>query len=92
MYTPDNIKALAANEDTRELAEVLHDAFCHDNHVDGCGWQYENWKDKIWYSRKDYLLRAEAIINRLVESGTKRENIDFDLLAEVFDLGRKYQS
>ena len=33
-----SLSKLTASE---QLAIYLHKAFCHDNHVDGCGWEYE---------------------------------------------------
>ena len=67
-----------------QVAEVLHNAFCHYNHVDGCSWEYEKWegtyvivdgkmcvsKDmKDMGARAGYLRRAMAMIGKL-KSGT----------------------
>jgi hypothetical protein len=53
-------------EELKELAIYLHSNFCHYNHTDGCGWEYEYSKDgngktqHNWtgYSHKDYLEKA----------------------------------
>lgn len=46
-----------------EIAELLHALFCKHNHTDGCGWYYESW-DKVGYSRKKYLEKAQNLIGK----------------------------
>ena len=44
------------------VAEELHRIQCHHNHTDACGWFYEDWNDKIGYSRKSYLEKAKKLL------------------------------
>lgn len=52
----------------RELAEALHNAQCHHNHTDMCGWFYEfdkkvpNWDG---YAHAEYLKKAKALVAKL---------------------------
>ena len=51
-----------------KLAEVLHSKLCHWNHIDGCGWDYENWdnvKGGDSGSRGRYLEKSINIINKV---------------------------
>ena len=80
------VEELARDAILRELADIIHDATCNQNHIDGCGWEYEDWDKKIAHSRTKYLRRAETIVNLLVKNGTERDNIDIHLLADVFDV------
>jgi hypothetical protein len=44
-----------------KMAIYLHSNFCHHNHTDACGWEYEfNAKGHDWtgYSHKHYLQEA----------------------------------
>jgi hypothetical protein len=43
--------------------------FCRSNHIDGCGWEYENWEDpgharSRWYDDAiTFLSKAKKFIN-----------------------------
>lgn len=57
-------------EKQQELASRLHDCLCTWNHIDGCGWYYENDKSypvPTWegYAHADYLKRAQTLEERL---------------------------
>lgn len=48
-YEVDKEKArLSAMSDVQKQAEELHAVTCRHNHIDACGWEYEQWprKDK----------------------------------------------
>ena len=60
--------------EVRELATAIHKKRCNWNHIDGCGWDYENW-EKPGYARKRYLERAEKVL----------EEVDFDTAMKVMD-------
>ena len=53
----------------KRLAIALHAKFCRWNHVDGCGWEYENEHDpKVWTKdgpRRTYLVKATNFLNLL---------------------------
>jgi len=87
-----------------QVAEVLHDAFCHYNHADGCSWEYEKWEDayemvdgkmrvsKSTGVRAGYLRRAVAMIGKF-KSGTfprdpEKEKMERDSSVYVFDMSR----
>jgi hypothetical protein len=82
--TKPEIIALANDDVVRNLAIILHTALCRYNHTDGCGWEYENWTDKLFHSRPDYLQRAKAVVDLLVEHGTDKDDIDLDLITKLF--------
>jgi hypothetical protein len=46
----------------QELAEILHAKFCHSNHTDGCGWDYETWGYPSSHTRIRYLDKARALL------------------------------
>jgi hypothetical protein len=57
--------------DKYELAELIHSKECRYNHIDQCGWMYENdpnYTETKWQSgwaHKDYLAKTEKLINKL---------------------------
>lgn len=42
------------------LALALHETLCHWNHVDGCGWQYEN--DWTKWAHERYAKKAKELL------------------------------
>lgn len=46
------------------MATALHDAFCHWNHTDGCGWLYESWLNP-GHARRRYLEYAKQWLDFL---------------------------
>jgi len=89
-YTP-----IVLDEDIKRLAECIHDTHCHWNHIDGCDWAYHSWTvyeqsgGVIGYGKGTYAAKAQAVIDVLVESGTDRNDIDFDLLIAVINAAGK---
>ena len=55
------VKKLEQIDPDKALAVMIHDAKCHSNHTDGCGWYYEmtnnvdNWTG---YSHKEYITKS----------------------------------
>lgn len=45
----------------KKLAELIHTKLCRYNHVDGCGWHYESWKQPLG-ARTEYLKKAQNIL------------------------------
>lgn len=64
----------------QELAIKLHKKFCHWNHIDGCGFDYEYKKngDHDWtrFAHKEYLDKAKKIIASGVEIKTALKLMD----------------
>jgi hypothetical protein len=57
------------------LAEKIHRADCRQNHIDGCGWEYESGEDK-WQkdAHRAYLQKAKDLsvavnVNRISIEG-----------------------
>jgi len=62
-----NLKEFNIDPDLAHLATVLHDTQCHQNHIDGCWWSYENSDNKglpDWNRGQHarYLDRARTIL------------------------------
>jgi len=53
--------------EVQKLAEDLHDTMCTWNHIDGCGWWYEDWSGS---THAKYLERAEKIMKLLPNTST----------------------
>lgn len=52
----------------KRLAEVMHNKFCHSNHIDGCSWEYFDSSKHAWesdYTRNDYLQKARKLLRHL---------------------------
>jgi hypothetical protein len=52
----------------KQLAVHLHGKTCHWNHIDQCGWEYQNDLDpQVWGDiiRKRYLERAQELLRAL---------------------------
>jgi hypothetical protein len=88
-------RPIVMDEDVKRLADCIHDTHCHWNHTDGCDWFYHSWTvyeqsgGVIGYSRGEFAAKAQAVIDVLVESGTDRNDIDFDLLIAVINAAGK---
>ncbi|MHA1665888.1 MAG: hypothetical protein ACTSW7_00760 [Candidatus Thorarchaeota archaeon] len=80
-----------------QVAEILHEAFCNANHIDGCSWEYEKWEDayhmhnenemrvsKSMSAKAGYLRRAMAMLGKLRFGTFPRETTEKDIT--VFDL------
>jgi hypothetical protein len=81
---------------TQQLAIVLHEILCKENHTDGCPWWYEKtyepdvasletnhkWED---YAHKRYLKMAETMEKKLSEEGISTEALikTFQVLKEI---------
>ena len=51
-----------------KLADVLHDALCHANHTDGCGWFYNDKEEdylKEGTTRNSYYKKAVVFMDCL---------------------------
>lgn len=46
----------------QQLAELLHEQYCQDNHTDGCDWFYRTWENPIW-ARQRYLDWAGRLLS-----------------------------
>lgn len=48
----------------QRLATLIHELQCGFNHIDQCGWEYENWTDKLRPNgtRVRYVRKAEALL------------------------------
>lgn len=44
-----------------KVAEELHSALCHSNHVDQCDWHYGNWKNPT-HAHREYLKIAKECL------------------------------
>lgn len=44
------------------LAEIIHSKTCHSNHIDQCGFDYENWTNNSGGTRQRYLVKADEIL------------------------------
>jgi hypothetical protein len=53
------------------IAEELHRIKCRDNHIDGCGWDYESWENP-GYDRNRYLEKAQELMNKDVHTSPKQ--------------------
>lgn len=45
----------------QELATLIHEKICRFNHVDACGWDYEDWDG---YTTKRYLKVANKMLEK----------------------------
>ena len=52
------------------IAELLHSKQCRWNHIDGCGWEYENWENP-GHARQEYREKAVSLLAK-----AKAEGID----------------
>lgn len=66
------------------IAELLHDALCHWNHTDGCGWGYSTWENPC-DTRKRYKAKAVILFNTLV---TYTENQAYECGIDPEELSR----
>ena len=63
------------------LARKLHEKCCHHNHIDGCGWFYEEEsKDYTGFAHQMWLERANAIL------AITKERISVDEIIEIADI------
>jgi len=55
---------LEANDPAKKVADLIHTVTCHSNHVDMCGWEYENSESykKPGTTRNRYYVRAQKLI------------------------------
>jgi hypothetical protein len=67
-------KKHASSPVEQRIAEALHSMFCHWNHIDGCGWEYESWERPGW-SRDNYLKKARKTIENCTELGLSAETV-----------------
>jgi len=53
-------------EKYKKTATLLHEQFCHWNHIDGCSWMYDDdkWIEPV---RKEYLRKAEKLLQVFTE-------------------------
>lgn len=60
----DQQRRYIAASDEVKLSIILHDAFCHWNHTDGCGWHYENesFFFKHGSTKTGWLIKATQIL------------------------------
>jgi hypothetical protein len=54
----------------QDVATLLHDLFCHYEHVEGCAWWYEYDRKNTWgeYAHKRYLDVADELLMRFSNS------------------------
>ena len=57
---------------TQVIAMILHKKECHQNHVNGCPWDYEKWGGA---TKAAFLKRAQAMLN----------GADFQTVLQVLD-------
>ena len=50
------------DDDTKELAETLHDTLCNWNHTDGCDWYYHDKDDFTPQTKQEYYKAAQEIM------------------------------
>lgn len=51
----------AAVPPEQRIAELLHSSLCTANHIDQCGWGYENW-ERPGSTRRRYLNKATVLL------------------------------
>lgn len=57
----------------KELAELLHNRFCHRDHVENCAWEYEsNYTGSLWGQSEHKLWLQKA--KRLIKLSTLNVN------------------
>jgi ribosomal protein S15P/S13E len=59
-YDKEKTRVSSLTKEQR-VAEYLHDAFCHFNHIDACSWFYD---DGSWtsYNREEYLSKSKKLL------------------------------
>lgn len=59
------IAELEARDPAKTLADLIHSLTCRWNHIDGCGWEYENAESytKPNSSRNGYYVRAKKMLS-----------------------------
>ena len=77
-------------KDTKDLAALLHDKLCKDNHTDGCGWFYEIRNGVHEWNRDTHagwLNKADTIsFNLYNKNGRILENpATFDLVKTIIE-------
>lgn len=55
------VSVIGPSKDRFGLATRLHERFCHTNHEDGCGW---DWEGNKWdgYAHKEWLKKADSFL------------------------------
>lgn len=49
--------------EAQRLATEIHQRTCHLDHIERCGWDYENWNNAVRnYTRERYLEKAEKAL------------------------------
>lgn len=46
------------------IAEILHNKFCNQSHIDQCGWDYESWNNP-GYARMRFIEDARFLIKEI---------------------------
>jgi hypothetical protein len=54
-------KASLIPEDVKEIATLIHDTICKQNHTDQCSWYYDDG-DWSTYPRPEYLKKAQSLL------------------------------
>lgn len=75
---------LAKLTPTQVIADRLHTMVCRSNHMDACGWDWEQWENvKSGQTKYRYLERAKEI-----EKYAAEKNLSVDNMFEIFELAR----
>lgn len=79
---------------TKEIAVVLHDNFCKENHMDRCNWGYEyGWSGDVWENRvhKEWLEKARNFVEDYNNSGIMaRDMFGADDIIKFIKIVAKY--
>ena len=60
-----DIERISNLDDPKALATFIHDATCHHDHTEACGWFYE--KEWTGYTKKRYLEKANKLLKLNVQ-------------------------
>ena len=75
---------MARTNPLADLAEALHEKFCHWNHTDGCGWFYEQWPGPNGGTRQSWIARAQKVQAVMQRHALGRKGLD-ELLEALGD-------
>jgi len=67
----ENFEKRLAGNDAYAIADLLHDKLCHQNHVDGCGYEYETWSEKILVRKAEWLVKAHKLVELCLKEGVE---------------------